>query len=493
MADETNMKGLFKDMTKYFPSYIAPAIVGFITIPIVTHLFPAKIYGNYVLVVVTVSILSIIAGWVSMSVIRFYPAYKRDLKLDEFYGTVIKLIILSIVGLFLISLSILFLGKSRISADIYRLMCIGLLVFILTTCFGVLLSFLRARRQVNWYSTFFVWKSVTTLGFGIALIMIFHFNIEGLLWGSILSMAIALPLLLKIAVERPPTRAKGISIPLSLEMAKYGFPLVGGNLAAWILNLSDRYILEFFRGSHEVGIYSVSYGISEKSILLIVSLFLGASAPITLSIWENKGKKASQEFVTKLTRAYLIVCLPAVVGLSTLAKPFVDILTTKEYYEGYRIIPLVASGAFFLGLYNRFGVGIAFYKRTYLILFCLLISGLLNLGLNFFLIPRYGYIAAAATTLVSYVFLLVLMIFVSRRYFVWEFPFKSLVKVACSSAIMGIVVYYIGNSLTPSTLLNLILGVVVGVVVYSLMLFLLREFKPSEIQVLLDLKRKIRR
>lgn len=56
---------------------------------------------------------------------------------------------------------------------------------------------------------------------------------------------------------------------------------------------------------------------------------------------------------------------------------------------------------------------------------------------------------------------------------------------------MGIVVYCIGNSLTSSTLLNLILGIIVGIAVYSLMLFLLREFKPSEIQAVIDLKNQI--
>lgn len=66
-------------------------------------------------------------------------------------------------------------------------------------------------------------------------------------------------------------------------------------------------------------------------------------------------------------------------------------------------------------------------------------------------------------------------------------------KITCASSVMGIVVYHIDNSLTSSTLLNLILGIVVGVVIYSLMLFLFQEFKPSEIQALLDLKAKIRR
>jgi len=71
-------------------------------------------------------------------------------------------------------------------------------------------------------------------------------------------------------------------------MAKYSFPLVLGNLAAWVLSLSDRYILEFFRGSQEVGIYSASYAISEKSIFLLVSLFMLASGPISMNYGRRK-------------------------------------------------------------------------------------------------------------------------------------------------------------------------------------------------------------
>jgi len=487
-AHDPDIKKLFKDMAGYFPTLIIPGILSFITIPIVTRLFTPEIYGNYVLVVSTVSILSIIIGWISISIIRFYPTYERDLKLNEFYTTIIKLSFISIIAVYLIFLAGIIFTKSRITTDIYRLMHIGSLVFILSTCFGILLNFLRAKRQVSWYAGFCIWRNVTGLGFGIALIMFFHYGIEGLLWGSILSIALALPLLWKIAVKKSQTIRKGISIPLTFELVKYGFPLAIGNLASWILSLSDRYVLGFFRGSYEVGIYSASYGISEKSIGLIVSLFQIASGAIIWHIWEKKEKKASQEFISKLTRYYLIFCLPAVIGLSVMSKLVISIVTAPQYHEGYRIIPLVTLSAFFLGLTQRFGVGFCYYKKTYLITFCLITSGLINVVLNFLLVPKYGYIAAAWTTLISYVFFLVLQVLLSRRFFIWEFPFKSLEKSVCASGVMGIVVYYIGNSLTSSNLLNLILGIVVGVVVYLIMLFLLREFKSSEIQAVLDLK-----
>ena len=479
---------LIEDMAKYLPSIIAPALVGFIAIPIITRLFSTGDYGIYVLVMATISILVTLNGWLSMSIIRFYPAYEKDGGLKEFDSTLLKLLVISIAALTSIFLGIFVLAKAHISSTLYNLMLIGVLVFILTTSFEVLQNFLRAKRQVNLYTGFSVWKSVTALAFGIALVVVFGYGVEGLLWGSILSVIIALPLLWKIAVEKSPLKSKGISIPLTSEMAKYGFPLVVGNLAAWILSLSDRYILELFRGSHEVGIYSASYGISQTSILLIVSLFLISGAPIAINVWEKQGERASQEFVSKLTRYYLIFCLPAIIGLSILAKPAISVLTAQEYWEGCRIIPFVALSVFFLGLTQWFGIGLVYYKKTHFAMFCTLASGLLNLGLNFLLIPKYGYIAAAGTTLISYAFFLLLQGVISRRFFVWEFPFKSLAKVSCASTIMAMVVYPVGNSLTSSTLINLIGGICVGAVVYFLMLFLLREFQKEEIQELQELK-----
>ena len=487
------IKELINDLTKYLPSQITPAIVGLIAIPIITRLFPPEDYGNYVLVMATVSVFFTIAvGWLCSPTIRFFPAYKLNFRLGEFHSTVVRLAIISVVAISLLFLGILFFLQGHISTNLYSLMRIGILVFIVTSCSDVLLHFLRAKRQVTWYTSFSVWRSVTALGFGLGLVIHWHYGVEGLLWGSVLSTAVALPLLVTISLRGSELKTRGISIPLTLDMARYGFPIAIGNLAAWILSLSDRYILESFRGSHEVGIYSVSYAISEQSLLLIASLFWLAATPIEMSIWENKGERASQEFISKLTRYYLLMGIPALVGLSVLAKPVITVLAASGYYQGYKIIPLVAFSAFILGLQRRFSAGLTFHKKTNIIMYSFIASGLLNIGLNFLLVPRYGYMAAAATTLASYAFLLMLMVVTSRHFFVWEFPFKSLGKIAFASAIMGAAVYYAGSfCITSSTLTNLILSIFLGTVIYSVLLFLLGEINKEEIQEMSILKQKI--
>lgn len=480
MSQYTLIREFVKDIAKYLPTAIIPAVVGFVSIPIITRLFAPEDYGNYSLVMATVMVFATLVGWLSMSIIRFYPAYERDNKLDFFCGNILRLTVISILAVTLIFVIFLFSINTHLSSKLYLLMPVGIAVFIVMSIFNVLQHLLRSMRQVGWYSFFISWRSVIGFGLGLGLIFLFKLGIESLLWGIILSIIIILPLLWRKAVGGTSITFTGLDLSLVKEMARYSFPLVIGNLAAWVLSLSDRYILEFFRGSIEVGLYSVSYNISQKSIMLLSTLFKLASDPISVHIWEKEGKEKGKEYVSKITRYYLIACIPAVVGLSVLSRPIIKIMTGQQYFEGYKIIPFVTLGVLLLGLQQRFQTGFVFYKKTSFITLAIVSAGLLNLFLNFLFIPRYGYFAAAITTLVSYAFLLCLMIILSRRLFTWKFPFKSLAKVTCASASMGVVVYYVGNSLTSSVLINLISGICSGALIYFILLFLLREFQPNE-------------
>jgi len=191
------IKDLFKDTVQYLPSKVVPAIVGIIALPIITRLFTPADYGDYVLVIATISVLSTLAGWMNMSIVRFYPTYERDKKVPEFTDLTAKLTFLSFLAIFIIALCILIPLRSHISMNIYHLMGIGIIVFILTSLFGILLSFLRIKRKINWYSGLFVWKSITALVFGVSFVIFFHLGVEGLLWGTVASVGIALPFLWK--------------------------------------------------------------------------------------------------------------------------------------------------------------------------------------------------------------------------------------------------------------------------------------------------------
>jgi len=484
-------ENFIKDIVSYLPARVVPAIIGFFSIPLITRIFSPQDYGNYCLVVATITVQTILIGWLSMSIIRFYPIYECNNKLSSFYPNIINLTLISILFLTLIDITILLLIKSLISSQLLLLMSVGVGVFVFTGIFNIYQSFIRIKMRISIYSRFEIWRSIGKLGIALLLIFFFRVGIVSLLWGSILSLAIVLPLSRKkVSSYKTPFKLK-IDFFFTKEIAKYSLPLVVGNLASWIMSLSDRYILEIFKGSKEVGIYSASYNIADNSINLINTLFMLASGPILVYIWEKELAAKTKEFLNIITRYYLIICIPAVFGLTILSKIIMYFMTGKEYLEAYIIFPFITSGILLLGIQKIFNDGLLLCKKTNYIGIAILSSGLLNLTLNFLFIPQYGYYAAAVTTLISYAVLLFLMVVFSRRFFIWKFPFKTLSNVIFASVIMGIVVYNINNFFTSSYLIKLISGICIGTIVYFFILLIIKEFSKKEIHMFIMLKDKI--
>ena len=476
-------KELLKDLTKYSPSLIVPIIVEIIALPIITRLFPPGEYGNYILVKSSVIILTIITtAWFSSSFARYFPQYEANRQRDLFVVTIIKLLIVSVGSIFLLSSVVLLFIPLSMSSTVYSLAWVGLIFFLVNSCFDVFIKILRAERRALRYTLFQVWNSVMGLVIGLVLVIFFNLGIKGLLWGAIIGSAISLPLLWKIAVGSPSFKGIRIFSSVTGEIAKFGTPATGIYLLTWILNFSDRYIIGLFRGSLEVGIYSVSYAISAKGMSFIVSLFLLAGHPIVYRIFENKGLDETKKFMPKLARFYLIIGVPAVIGLSTLAQSINAVLVAPEYHSGYVVIPWVVAGVFFMGISNIFSLNLGIYKKMNLLLACYLAGGILNLGLNLVFVPIFGYIAAAITTFISYIATALLTCLFAMRYFAWHFPIKSSIRIISSSLIMGILVHLLNSR--PSLWL-LILCIFTGILTYTIFLLLFKEINNKEIKALL--------
>ena len=489
------IKNLFKDMTGYLPAQIVPGLMGFISIPILTRLFPPVEYGYYILAVAFASMLATFSGWLSMSIIRFFPTFEQRDLLGVFYRQVFNLYLVMVLILTLSSAGLLFAFGQGLNETLNSLLWVAIIFFVFTSCFGLLKHFLRARRLVGAFSGFTIWQNVSKLAIGLLLVMLLNRGAEGILWGGIIGMIVALPWLFRKAKGAIRFSGPHFSRETTRNLAWYGVPLALSNLASWLLSFSDRYFLEFFRTGEEVGLYSASYGVAEHSIKLIVLLFMTAAGPIAYRIWERDGPNESSRFISSLTRVYIIICFPAVVGISLLSKPLIAFLVDDQYLMGYRIVPWIAVSGFFLGIHHRYQSGLAFHRRTGFITIAVFSSALFNMGLNYLFIPSYGYMAAAITTLASYGLLVLMTSIASRRLFVWKFPFFTLLKTVMASAVMGVVIFPIAHHLTGYSAVNIGIAVLVAVPVYFLILYLMREFKDEEIRsaVLLITRRSGRR
>ncbi|MGE5293759.1 MAG: lipopolysaccharide biosynthesis protein, partial [Solirubrobacterales bacterium] len=173
--------GFVKDMVKYLPSQIVPGLVGLVSIPVVTHIFPPQEYGDYSLAAATVMILTTCFGWLPTSVIRYYPAYERDGRLAAFHATILRLAAITITGVTLLYYAFLMCTRRWMSDGLWRLLMIGGFLFAATCAFNLLQYVLRSKGAAGRFSAFAVWYSAAGFGLGIALILLLGLGIEGLL------------------------------------------------------------------------------------------------------------------------------------------------------------------------------------------------------------------------------------------------------------------------------------------------------------------------
>jgi len=492
------IKKLAKDMAMYLPSQFLPALTALITTPILTRLFHPAEYGYWALAVgASGFLLALAASGYASSIMRFLPAYAAKSELNVFFATLNGSLTLGILLVNFLSFGVLFLLKGFLPVELYQLLWISILLFDVQTVLTIYLVVLRTQDRSGMFSFFTLLVKYGALGFGLVLVLIFGMRIEGVVWGEVVVTAICLPVLIYLTTRGI---TGGVHLRLyrsadAVQFWKYAWPLNLGNMAMWALVLSDRFIIGIFRSASEVGLYSAAYNLSSKSIDILVQLFLLSMGPMIINIWESQGREAAENALAAITRVFLVVCLPAAVGLYVLSHPFMAILTDTAYQEGYRIIGYVGFSSFAYGLSQIASRGMLIAKDTWRLGINQILAAAINVGLNLMLVPRYGYVAAGITTLIGYLILFILQAHGSRAHLTWRFPFRTLWNVIIASVLMGLAVSTV-YALAPikDQPVNagyLIFSIVAGVLVYFGAMLLLGEMTSAERNIAMNfLKRK---
>lgn len=478
---------LWRDVAGYLPSIVLPRLSGLITLPIVTRLFPPDTFGTYALVISAMTALNSAAmTGLFATVLRFLPEYDADEREREsFLATIVTASFVTILAFTALVYGLLSVFSSRINPHLLELMPIGLLLFIANSMFALVSVVLRSRRQVGTFSAVQLLATYAGFAVGMFLVLVSRTGIGGLLWGSVIATAAATVFTWRLALGGRHAPIWTFSKQHARHFVSFATFVSAGNAAYWLLSLSDRWLLEFFRGTYEVGLYSVSYDLTGKTTQLVTSAFALALQPLTVALWEHNGKRATEDLISRSTRSYILLVLPATVGLSALAGPILLLIASDAYAPGAIVVPFVAVAAFLYGLLDLAARGLTLAKRADIEARNLLAAGMVNLGLNIVLIPIFGFVAAGATTLLGYLCLILLHTASARPYLTWRFPWGTLARASLACAAMGLSVFYLDLALAGLNLIaRLLLLIATGVLLYASGLALTREMSISQMTLL---------
>lgn len=439
-----------KDVLAYlFPKLILSVIV-VAHIFLFTRLLTPETYGVYSLLMAIISpIGALLTQWAAQPIGRYYSEYKKH-SLYSYRTTVNTLFTLVILVGFVISVWLLLFVNFW--WGIFMGIAAGLLL-LLQALYQLLLPILPASLNPGFYGLLQILNAFLAFGFSLTLIFLIGPQPESLLFGTVLGLTVVLFMLFyKVSQQIGKLQFSFHLTPDLLRFVRYGSPLMLWFFAAQLLNIGDRYVLQIFRGSTEVGIYCANY-----NFISGIANFLGApismaAFPIIMHMWTYKKRDEIGKTLSIMTEWHLLLGIGLLGCIAVGANKLLSLVLGESFREGYKILLPVLAGIILFQASILGHKGMELMEKTYLMLILVCIAAIANLLLNIIFVPIYGYLAAAYTTLLSYGLYTVLVWIFSKRFVPWHIPLKSIVLgiVICVLAVAFVQILQSSGSLVEA-------------------------------------------
>lgn len=470
-------QNFFKDTGLIALVNLSLMLNGLILLPVLTKILGPAAYGIWTQTLAVLSLIGAVSGSGSLAFVRYFASENDETKLSSGFFSV--LIYLFILNTFITLALIMF---SSYLAEFFEgstfIVVLIALILPFYTINSFMFMFFRTVRKIKIYAATFLFQNY----FQIILMVIFIFlgmGISGVIIGLLISYLITEFIMLMIII-----RYVGFNRPTLKDFTKikdylhFDIPYIPYNISGWITNLSDRFIISAMLGITAVGIYSASYSLGSliSSIIFPINVIL---IPALSDLYDQNQLKEVKSLLEISLKYYLLLAIPAAVGLSILAEPVMVILTTKEIAQASTyIVPIIAVGMVIFGSQAIINQPNNLVKKTKIVGIASIIGAILNLSLNIYLIPIWGIVAAAITTLLSYVVVTLLTLYVSFKHFKFDLNLKFIVKSIFSSILMALIIFYIH----PTAILGILISIILGALIYFIIMILLKGITIFELR-----------
>lgn len=190
----------------------------------------------------------------------------------------------------------------------------------------------------------------------------------------------------------------------------FSMPLILHGIALNILSQSDRTMITWLADSSQTGIYSLIYNFSMIATVITTSL-----EGIWVPWFYNKLQEKNYDEINTVAKDYINLMTYCLIGVIMIGPEVVKLLASSSYWDGIKIIPPVVISNFVIFAYTLYVNIEHYHKKTKGITVNTVIAAITNIILNLLLIPRFGYVAAAYTTLISYLVSFVLHAHKSKK------------------------------------------------------------------------------
>lgn len=373
-------------------SNFASKILSFLLVPLYTSVLSTADYGLYDIYTTTAFLLvPLLSGAVSQAALRFSmdATSDRSQVFSEAIRTFIQasLVIVAVVAINCWLNLIPLFNEYPIYFVLYYVFCL---------LSDILLSFARGIDRIFDVAIAGIISSAVIIILNVTLLLIFPMGVSGYFIANISAfVVVSIYLVVRLRLWTYITVRRNKA--LGEEMAEYSRPLIFDQIAWWINNVSDRYIVTWICGAAANGIYSVAFKI--PSILNVFQSIFNQAWTLSAvkEINESSGK-----FYSRIYSIYncglVLLCSLLLVGDKFIAR----ILYANDFYQAWQYAPLLTISVVFSCLCGVFEGIFAAAKETKILASTTIVGAVINIAMNLVLVRFYGPLGAAFSTMVSY-------------------------------------------------------------------------------------------
>ena len=377
--------------------------INFLAIPIFSRLLTTEEMGVYTVFAAYEAVLFVFIGMALHSSIRS-AKYEFEGKIDDFTS--------SIMGIYWINLIVALFISIVFNKILTKLLDLDLvtLVMLVIYSFGIaVVTLYNARISLDYEYKKYIKVSLANVGLSLILIKTIFNSSRG--FGRVLGITISTVLVTVYIIydlykrARPTFRKKYWKFGI-----KYSLPIIPHGISQVLLAQFDRIMINKMIGKSEAGIYGLV-----GNIKLILAIISDSISEVWMTWFYEKMKNKEIEAVRSRARQLCYFFLIIAIGVMSISPELVLIIGGQKYAVGkYVAIPMILD-AFVLFIYNVIVPSEYFKQKTSFIMWGTMSAAVINIITNYIFIQKYGFIAAAYTTLFAYICYMILHLVISYR------------------------------------------------------------------------------
>ena len=405
-GDQMHIKSTFKkDFFWYALGSILPMFIGFIKTPVFTRHFDTEAFGQLGIVSISFSFLGMMLfSWISSCLWRYYSSYRSSEGLTILYSNLLFLFTISLILLGFIA-AIWFMESD--TDLIKELVFYSFLQLIFNQLFLAYMVVIRLTGKSRYYTVFQAIRALLSLSLALLLVFYFDIGISALVSSLVLIDVGSIVLLLLVNPAEIKAHFSQINKPTLKKLLRYGSLGFILNISLLAVSYSDRYVIALYYDLEQVGIYDQVSKIAQLSIMALITVYFNTINPALLKALDSDFKGSLTKMQNYLY-PFILIGVPIVVYLSILSEEIAGVLLGINFREGYVMMPYIFLATYLHGLSNFFELRLKFSNQLKWLGGIAVITALLNILLNLVFVAKFGYQWAAYTTLICYLFMVLL-------------------------------------------------------------------------------------